>query len=121
MTDVLDGVTDVLDDATDVLATRTDVLAARTDVLACIKRASGTAKNAVFTLKPVFLSKSGQIGTVSGAEVQRQGAKRPRRKVKPNAPASRCPFRILKGFAHPAQGCATRATLGENQNHPHQP
>ena len=75
-----------------------------------------TRENVVFTLKPLFLAKSGQIGTVEEMGIQRQGTKAQRCKVESGITNPLPIRRILKGFNHPAQGCAAGATLGQNQN-----
>ena len=77
---------------------------------------AGRRKEVVFTLKLTFLSKSGQIGTVEEMGIQRQGTKAQRCKVESGITNPLPIRRILKGFNHPAQGCAAGATLGQNQN-----
>ena len=71
-----------------------------------------TRENVVLPLKPHFFKTDGQKAPVGAVEVNRQDAMTPRCQ-RNLASATALPVRrILKGFNHPAQGCAARATLG---------
>jgi hypothetical protein len=70
----------------------------------------------VLPLKPHFFKKDGQKATIGGVEVNRQDAMTPRCQRNLASATALPGRRILKGFNHPAQGCATGATLG---NKPH--
>ena len=76
----------------------------------------GLREDMVLPLKPHFFRKGGQNATFGGVEVNRLDAMTPRCQ-RNLAGATALPVRrILKGFPHPAKGCATGATLG---NRPH--
>jgi len=84
-----------------------------------VKMKSDMAQNwkpLVFTLKAHLLTENGQKATVGVMESPCKVARKPRSRVMPVLTILLPVRRILKGFHHPAQGCAIRATLGRRES-----